>query len=107
MKNKIQQEILLVITTSFSQRQLCEKYPSGSNQHLSLWEQLEEACWNGLLDELLPEIMERQTLGKKLYLWHIWHGEVFLQIALSEFPQLLEKQSSINSRLFLETIFYN
>jgi hypothetical protein len=43
---------------------------------------LEEACWSGLLDELLPEIIT----NKKLSLWEIGDSEFSLQIELSEYP---------------------
>ena len=98
-KDTIQQEVLFVTTTTFSQRQLCEKDVS-TNHHLSHKEQLEEACWNGLLDELLPEIMERSTSGKRLFLWHIRHGESLLQLELGESTVSIEKQFSIDPCYF-------
>ena len=98
----IQQEILLLTGTTFSQRQLCENDPSKDKGQLSETEKLEEACWSGLLDELLPEIIT----NKKLRLWQIGDSEFSLQIELSEYP-LKQKQFSINPYYFLRTIRYN
>ena len=51
-----QQEILLLTGTKFSSREWAEKNVEDKNK-LSATERIEDACWNGLLDELLPEIM--------------------------------------------------
>ena len=98
----LQQEILLLTGTTFSQRQLCENDAKDDSNHLSESEKLEEACWTGLLDELLPEIIT----NKKLCLWQIGDSEFSLQIELSEYPSK-EKRSSINPYYFLRTINYN
>ena len=98
----LQQEILLLTATTFSQRQLCEKDGKDARSHLSESEKLEEACWTGLLDELLPEIIT----NKKLCIWQIGDTEFSLQIELSEYPSK-EKQFSINPYYFLGTLTYN
>jgi hypothetical protein len=98
----LQQEILLLTGTTFSQRQLCENDPNKDRGYLSEIEKLEEACWAGLLDELLPEIIT----NKKLCLWQIGDTEFSLQIELSEYPSR-EKPFSINPYYFLRTIGYN
>ena len=58
----LQQEILLLTGTTFSQRQLCENDLKDDRNNLSESEKLEEACWAGLLDELLPEIITNKKL---------------------------------------------
>ena len=98
----LQQEILLLTGTTFSQRQLCENDAKDDSNHLSESEKLEEACWTGLLDELLPEIIT----NKKLYIWQIGDTEFSLQIELSEYPSR-EKWSSINPHYFLRTMKLN
>ena len=70
MKTKsTQQEILLMTGTKFSAREWAEKNVEDKNK-LSATEQLEDACWNGLLDEMLPELVQKTAEGKKLFLWH-------------------------------------
>lgn len=51
--DSIIQEIWLMTTTTFSKRQLCEMNSQEGNRCVIPAEQLEAACWNGLLDELL------------------------------------------------------
>ena len=105
-KESVQQEIILVATSTFSNREWCNN-DKRKGKTLSSMEQLEEACWNGLLEESLPEIVEKSANGKSLYLWHIRHGRSFLQIELCEFPVMIEKRYSIDSRAVLETVYYN
>ena len=98
----LQQEILLLTGTSFSQRQLSETDARDANNSLSEGEKLEQACWNGLLDELLPEIIT----NRRLFLWKIGDSDFSLQIELSEYPSR-EKTMSINPYYFLRRIVHN
>ena len=82
-KNIIQQEILLVANTTFFQKQLCERIHS-EGRCASQLQRLEEACWNGLLDEWFPEIIKRSTIGKDLHLTHIATASPLLKIELGE-----------------------
>ena len=102
-----QQEILLMTNTTFSQRQLYEKDVWEHNKHLNRTEQLEDACWNGLLDEMLPEILEKSTAGKKLHLRQIKHAKCFLEIELCEYPLTIEQEFSIDPYAFLPITFYS
>ena len=98
----LQQEILLLTGTTFSQRPLVENDARDDNNHLSTSEKLEHACWTGLLDELLPEVIT----NKKLHIWQIWNTETSLQIELSAYPSK-ENRFSINPYYFLRTKDYN
>jgi len=89
--NIIGQEILLITSTSFLQRQYYAAKTDESIQNRSLKEQLEEAIWTGVLKELLPGIINKEALGKSLYLWQILHGQSFLEIKLSEYPLYAKK----------------
>ena len=98
----LQQEILLLTGTTFSQRQLCENDTNDDNKDLSASEKLLQAYWTGLLDELLPEVIT----NKKLHIWQIEDSEFSLQIELAKYP-LEKKQFSINPYYLLRTIAYN
>jgi len=98
----IQQEILLVTGTTFSQRELCDRDGKSEGNNLPESEKLEKALWDGMLDDLLPEIVT----NKKLHIWQIWDTEFSLQIELSEYPKR-ERWSSINPHYFLRTTEYN
>jgi hypothetical protein len=94
--NSTQQEILLITGTHFSSRQCCDKNDATAQNNLTEKEKLEEACWNGMIKEMLPELSERTTGNKKLYLWQIREGESFIELDLSEFPQEKDKFFSID-----------
>src|SRR5258705_13529882 len=94
--NIIQQEVLLLTGTTFSQRQLCGRNDENDNGKLAESEKLEKAIWDGLFGELLPEIIT----NKKLQIWQIWDTEFSLQIELSKYPSR-ERSSSINPHYFL------
>ena len=102
----IQQEILLVIS-AFSQQQLCEKNAPESLNLFSPAEELEAACWNGLSDQLLIGIAEKTSSGKRLCIWNIQQGKSFLEIELSDCPQIIEKRFSIDPYVFLPIMSLN
>jgi len=104
MKTKsTQQEILLITGTKFSAREWAEKNVADNNK-LTPTEKLEEACWNGLLDEKLPELIQKTTEGKKLSLWHIRTCKSFLEIDLSESSPLIDPEFSIDPYFFVPAI---
>ena len=98
--NSTQQEILLMTGTTFSARQWCEKDP-GKQDNLTDKEQLEEACWNGLLHDMLPEIYLQPEGHKKLFLWQIKEGNSFIELELGELPEEKDKQLSIDPYSFM------
>ena len=100
--NFAQQEILLMTGTSFSSRQWCEKNDQDNQNQLTEKEQLEEACWNGLLQEMLPEIYGKTFGDTKLYLWQIREAVSFIEIELGELPGEKEKYFSIDPYSFLQ-----
>lgn len=101
-----QQEILLITGSNFSAREWAETNADANNK-LTPNEQLENACWNGLLDEMLPELIEKTTKGKKLFLWHIRHCKSFLEIELSESSPLIEREFSIDPYFFVPGLLLN
>lgn len=98
--NYIQQEILLMTGTTFSTRQWCEKDP-GKQNNLTEKEHLEEACWNGLIQEMIPEIYEQAEGNKKLFLWQIKEGNSFIELELGEVPEVKDKYFSIDPYSFM------
>jgi hypothetical protein len=98
----LQQEILLVTGTTFSQRELSSRDGANDSKELSESEKLERALWDGLLDDVLPEIVTNH----KLHIWQIGDTESSLLIELSEYPSK-QKQFSVNPYYFLRTMKYN
>ncbi|MDQ6756487.1 MAG: hypothetical protein M3004_06090 [Bacteroidota bacterium] len=99
--NSTQQEILLITGTSFSARQWCEKDEEGNQKHLTEKEQLEEACWNGLLQEILPEITIQTNVDKKIYLWQVKEAASFIELEFGEAPEEKENYFSIDPYSFM------
>ena len=98
--NSTQQEILLAAGTSFSSREFYKTTDGLNYNHLTEEEKLVVASWNGLL-EILPEIFEQQSVNKKLYLWEMSEGSLFIELKLGEIDLELEKQFSIDPYSFL------
>jgi len=98
MKTNLQQEILLMTGTRFTARQCWQKNNAENENTYSEADQLQDACWNGLLNDMLPEICESK---KKLYLWQIRENKSCLDIELGELPSQLEPYFSIDPYTFL------
>lgn len=81
--------------------------PPRKNNHSSKNEQLEEACWNGLLQTMLPEIFSKPAGANRLYLWEIKATASFLQLDLGEVPAAVESRFSIIPYSFLSIQSYN
>ena len=101
-----QQEILLMTGTRFSEREWAEKLVEDKNK-LSATEKLEDACWNGLLADMLPELVQKTAEGKNLFLWNIRQCRSFLEIELSESSPVIERENSIDPYLFVSEIPLN
>jgi len=98
----LQQEILLLTGTTFSQRELSGRDDANDSNELSQSEKLEKALWDGLLDDVLPELVTNNNL----HIWQIGDTESSLLIELSEYPSK-QKQFSVNPYYFLRTMKYN
>jgi hypothetical protein len=103
----VQMEVLLITGTTLLSQDLCGKDEPGTGNHLSANEQLEKACWDGLLASLLPEVFDQPIRDNHLYLWGVKSAESFLQLDLAEAPIPADSQFSINPYSFLSTKSYN
>jgi len=99
-QQSIQQEILLVLGTSFSSREFAEKDDSNEISY-SEKEKLERACWNGLLREMLPEIFDDADSYEKLHLWRIKSTSYILELDLGLIQELSDASYSIDPYSFL------
>ena len=94
-------EILLLTTTSYSKRQLCEMDAPEKNNIHNPAEQLEAACWNGLLDDILQGTFEPLAQGNKIFLWQVEKEDSFLRISMGEIPPEFERQYTLDPHIFL------
>ena len=104
MKNSsVQIEVLLVADTSLTMLDLYEE-ESAENGDLSVVEQLEQACWNGLLNELVPKFILLPMDERKYFISQIRKGASLLQIQLSDSVIEMAAQRSIDPYLFLAPV---
>lgn len=94
----VHQEVLIFTTTSLSQRTLYKKDSSKKNS--SAIEELEEAFWDGMLNELVPEIMP-STRDIKMFIWGVYAGEFYLLIDLADSPGIPQPIFTIDPNLLL------
>ena len=109
MKTKnINQEILLFPGTSFASRQfLIKDFDGKEGTETTPMENLEKACWAGMLYELLPELVGCPSPDNKIFIWHILSAEHFLRISMGPFPALIENEESIDPYFFLPGVCRN
>jgi hypothetical protein len=102
-----QQEIIIVNGTQFANRQYCEQHNSNSNSYLSQHEKLKEACWNGMLKDMMPELFFKFTPDVKLFMWQMRECENVTTMEMSEEPSELDFYASIDPYCFMELQEYN
>jgi hypothetical protein len=106
-KHTTQQEVLLFTGTSFSAGNWSRREDAPQNEDRSQQDRLEAACWNGLVQELLPEVFEQPAPGKKIFLWQIREGDSFIDLELGEYPVTIDSHFSIDPYAWLATKPYN
>ena len=96
-----QHEILLMTDTGFTSQQYYERDNSENSKNMSPTERLQEACWNGLVQQMIPEIFFTEDHAVKLYLWQLREAHHFLSLELGEFPHSVDSFYSIDPYLFM------
>jgi hypothetical protein len=98
----INQEILLFTGSSFCSRKFCKRNDDGEcNTDHSPIEELEKACWNGMLNDMLPELVGNSMQRGNSYIWNTASGVNFLCINLGRGSTTVGKQTSIDPYFFL------
>jgi hypothetical protein len=104
----ISQEILLFTGTSFTKKEFCVINPfSGWAASPSPVEDLENACWSGMLYELLPELSMYALYDMKIFIWNILSAEHFILISQGTHPQPVTNETSVDPHLFLLSFHLN
>ena len=104
----IHQEVLVFTATSHSRKVLCETNNNDKNENMTPAEKLEQACWDGLLNEMFPEIIDSgSTLSPKMFIWGIYPGKSFLLIDLADTPGGIDSVYSVDPYLFLPELNSN
>ena len=106
-RNYTQVEVLLVTGTSFLAGNRIKKDDHIPERPLSEIEELQEACWNGLLETMLPEVWIKPPNDGILYVWDIKEARQFLEVVLSEVPLPINRRLSITPHSFFPFQVYN
>ena len=109
MKNKsTQQEILIMLGTGLSKLVGSLKDISHHNKPATESEMLEEACWNGLLCDMLPEIWEHVQSSDHIFIWQVRKAESFIEMEIGNEPmQFKENNYCIDPYAFVPTLINN
>ena len=97
----IHHEILLFTGTSLANKQLANNEENSNNRNLSTSEDLENACWNGIIYEMFPEILGSLYPKCESFLWHVLTGKNFLYINIGPAPVMAEHNTSIDPYFFM------
>lgn len=100
MATPLQQEILIVTGTSFSYN-LCGIKLKNNNRIYTETEHLQEACWDGQLPRMLPEICPWAFENKELYIWRVKENKSAIEIDIADAPGTMEKDLSIDPHSFM------
>lgn len=102
-----QQEILINTNATFLAKDWCLKTDNEQASTKTEKEKLEEACWNGALRQLLPELFRTTVDAKDLPIWKIRELNEVFELELSDYPAAVDKYDSITPHLFLSVQEYN
>lgn len=99
-------ELLLFSNTVFSQKQIVGK---GNKEEptKTFWKKLEDACREGIIPELLPEVVSYTFCNKKIVSWEMLPGKCFVHISSVHSSLNMEGHYSINPHIFISRQSYN
>lgn len=102
------QEILLFTNTCFSNRELCNLDSNNNRPETNSYsEELEKACWAGMLFEMLPELTTYSISGCKMFIWNILTANNYLLVNQGSYPHPVENETSVDPHLFLGSVQFN
>jgi hypothetical protein len=94
-------EVLLMSNAGFFQREWSELNNNKNNKQLSQKEKLIHLCWNGMLKEMIPEIVQTETGNKPLTLWDINQSGNMLDLRYGDIDREMNDEWSINPYVYL------
>ena len=106
MKSQINnQEMLLFTNTSFARKER-GKWNNAYKNETNSADQLEKACWSGLIFEMLPGIFTGDN-QKNRYVWQVNPASQFIHVASGSAPCAPDQVTSINPYFFHQGKAYN
>ena len=102
----IHQEVFVSTTTTLVKKILNETSEKNRNTFFS--DKLEQSFWNGLLNEMFPELSPLTLLKpEKMFIWSIYTGKSYLVIDRADIPNAIDLCLSIDPHLFLSKLNLN
>lgn len=102
------QEILLFTGTSFTNRELCSRENEKDNiGKASPMEELERACWDGMLNEMFPKIKCPAFPQNENYIWKVMPGIHFLRINMGGYPPKQDYETTLDPYFFMLSTYEN
>ena len=95
------QEILLITGTTFASRQWCKNDDTEKSGNNNENDMLQEACWNGLIGEMLPELASVHD-KEPMYLWKVNVGQSFIELELGQSPRATDRYFSLDPYSFID-----
>jgi len=100
------QEILLMQNTRFLVRTWLEQKDVFEKKYSTSGDQLKEACWNGLVTDILPECFD-PGFRDQLYLWHINDAVEFISLNYGTTSPEQDKRLSLDPHVFMSLQGFN
>lgn len=103
----INKEILLFTNTSFARRELCQ-WKDAVRKEVSnpKADELENACWSGIVFEILPDIFYTSE-RKNLCVWKVNQTKQFVHVELGNTPAPPQYKTSIDPYFFIPLVIYH
>ena len=99
------QELLLCTGSSFARRELCEWNETTPQPARSIADQLEDACWSGLVFDMFPDMFQWEN-RKAMCIWKINQAEQFIRVELGNTCTTAAHETSIDPYYFLPFQIY-
>ena len=100
-----QKEILLVVNSNFFSRNWVKRNETEADKRFTQKEKIIDACWNGLVPEILPECFDPRDGALRIL--EINESKAFIELLFCEGVQHNEDEYSVNPYLFMEVQHYN
>jgi hypothetical protein len=100
------QEILLVTNSKFAAKEYIKKDEGQPGPKRPITENLAEACWNGMLGEMLPELYMTEN-KKPLRLWELGEGNHLFYLKLGVTDIRPDAEWTINPYRFADHVVLN
>jgi hypothetical protein len=98
----IHHEVLLFTGTKLANNQFAGSEESSHGKKFSAIEELEKACWNGIIYEMFPEILGSLYPKCQSFLWQVLTSKNFLYINIGPNPVMAEHGTSIDPYFFMK-----